>query len=176
MTRIIGLAGQAGAGKDTAAEGLKYWNRFAFADPLKIMLRVLMCVRGADWSAATKSLWRQKDEPSPYLSGRTPRQALQWLGTEWGRNLMGDYFWLDTLADQIARLDDVVVTDVRFPNESKWIHGRGGIVVLITRPGVATVHTHVSEQQFDLLEPDHVIVNDGSIEDLHRKIQEIAGL
>lgn len=80
-----------------------------------------------------------------------------------------------------------IITDVRFPNEVEAIKKRGGIVIRVDRPckecGGMGYHKmdcnvgrteHESEYALDNYEGfDHVIENDGTIEDLLEKVKTI---
>lgn len=167
---LIALCGLAGSGKSTAAEHLMHQGfcRVKFADPLKDMLRVL----GLDNRHLEGDL---KEVPCDLLQGQTPRFAMQRLGTEWGRDIMHPDFWVNVWkmrAESImATGESVVVDDCRFPNELKAVNQLGGISVMIERPGLASVESHISEQH--ALETDITLVNDGSIRDLKNKLNQI---
>lgn len=146
--RVVGLVGHAGAGKSFAAQmlGPAYgYERVRFAGPLKGMMLALGCtpaqVDGAD-----------KETPCDLLGGRTPRQAMQWLGTEWGRDLIASDLWTRAwalAADRVlARGGLVVADDVRFANEVQMIRDRGGVVLRIARAGAGSVSGagHASER------------------------------
>lgn len=179
--RTIGICGAAGAGKSTAAERLvKQWrfNRVRFAGPLKAMMAAL----GLSAEQLDGNL---KEEPSPLLQGRTPRQAMQWLGTEWGRNLIGPEFWIAAWLASVERAGGfyepgkgwdrlIVADDVRFANEAKAIRDRGGIVIRIDRPGAGSTSGggHASERlEFT---PDRVIHNRGDLVELRAQIDALA--
>lgn len=101
------------------------------------------------------------------------RKLLQRIGTG-ARSVLGDYVWVGAAAHKMrAALDggkSVVFTDVRFPNEVSLVRGYGGHIVRITRPGVGPVNGHISETAIDDIEPDHVIVNDSTEEELQAKL------
>jgi len=63
----------------------------------------------------------------------TPRGMLQKMGTEAGRNVFGSDLWVQSLDSRIDMTKNNVITDVRFPNEIKWIRKKGGFVVRVTR-------------------------------------------
>ena len=90
LPSLIGFAGRAGAGKTTAActvcAEFPGYVRLSFASPLRDMLRVLG-ISDEDMSAG-------KESPHPLLCGRSPRFALQHLGTEWGRQMIGPELWV----------------------------------------------------------------------------------
>jgi hypothetical protein len=164
---LIGLCGAMKAGKSTAAEHLVEAHgffRMRFAGPLKEMLKCL----GLTQAEIDGDL---KETPCAKLGGKTPRHAMQTLGTEWGRNLIWGDLWTDALRRSVevamACGGDVVIDDVRFPNEVKMIEELGGHVICIERIGTGGVG-HASEQQ--LLNPGITIQNNSSIRDLHNYI------
>ena len=171
--RLVGLVGAAGAGKSTAASYLvgRGFERIRFAGPLKAMMRALGLTE-AEVDGDRKEI------PSPLLGGRTPRQAMQWLGTEWGRQLVGETLWLDLWSRAheaaAARGRMVVVDDVRFANEAARVRAAGGLIVRIERAGAGSTSgaSHASERlEF---EADATIVNDGDLAALERAVDALA--
>ena len=155
---IIGFTGKKGSGKDTAAHVLEQQGfvHLKMADGLKIMLGSLLSFQGASEELIDRMIEGDlKEEPSHYLAGRSPRHAMQTLGTEWGRNLMGQDIWTDAFSNAAASYNDVVCSDVRFPNEVE----RCDRVYRIDR-GVSSGDAHISEQLIDTLPVSGVIVND----------------
>lgn len=164
--KVVGLVGSAGSGKSTAAAMLvkQGFRLCPFAKPLKDMLRVIGLTE-------EEINGRHKELEHPLLCGKSPRQAMQLLGTQWGRELIGEDFWV-TAWTGMSTGRRVVADDVRFPNEAEAIRRRDGIVVRIVRPGSrGTEHTeHMSERALLGFECDATIVNDGSIPELREKI------
>lgn len=152
---IIGFAGCAGAGKTTAARHMiehHGFERVRFAGPLKDMMRAIGCTEDEiDGS--------RKEVPCDLLGGRTPRQAMQWLGTEWGREMIAPDLWTRAWAYAAAGKQKVVVDDVRFPNEVEAIRALGGVVIEIRTAAAANPATlqHVSERGG--LDVDFSIIN-----------------
>lgn len=111
-----------------------------------------------------------KDVPSDYLCGKTPRYAMQTLGTEWGRMILGEDVWTNIMLLRArSRIEDgfsVVIDDVRFPDEVNALRLLGATIVRIVRPGVDVPAEHASEAHVQSLPVDAVVVNDGSPEDL----------
>lgn len=132
----------------------------AFADPIKAMMRAL----GLSEREITSSSLKEK--PCDVLCGKTPRQAMQWIGTELGRNLIGQDLWVRVWAREAAKWPNVVCDDVRFPNEVDTIHRAGGVVVRIERASAGSTSgaSHASEHQ--VLEADRVIRSEGTIPEL----------
>ncbi len=74
----------------------------------------------------------------------TPRYIMQHLGTEWGRHIHGEDFWVDMWRNKIQDIERVVCDDVRFKNEAAAIGSSGGFVIKLlgkNKPG-----KHESEQ------------------------------
>ncbi|MEO2133369.1 hypothetical protein [Microbacterium sp.] len=65
-------------------------------------------------------------------------------------------------------------TDVRFLDEAAIIRDNGGVLVRIIRPSTDSVaDAHRSETELDLIEVDHEVVNDGTLDDLAAKVRAI---
>lgn len=142
---IIGFTGYAGSGKSTAAQILIRKHGFTlvkFAGSLKQMARCL----GLGEREIEGDL---KEVPHPLLCGKSPRQFMQLLGTEFGREMIGQDLWVRVAMAGAARALDqggrVVIDDVRYPNEVAAIRDMGGRVLRISRPGVGPVNGHTSE-------------------------------
>ena len=175
---ILGLSGAAQSGKDTAAAHLiaaHGYTRRAFADPMRDALYALdpnVHVHGRTLRLATfvdVVGWdRAKQEPDV-------RRLLQRFGTEVGRTMWGDAFWIDQATTGLAPGDRVVLTDVRFPNEADKVRALGGMVVRLVRPGAGLAGgeaQHPSEAlSFDA---DYELHNDGTVEDLAAMLDRIA--
>ena len=162
---IIGLAGQARAGKDTVADMLvrRGFTKMAPADPIyDAMLTMFGMTR--------EFIEAHKEEPvGP--GGKSPRFLLQTLGTEWGRDTVSKTLWLDILMGRaMACGGDVVVPAVRFENEAAAIREMGGHVVRVVRPDAPAVRQHASETGV----PDELVSwelhNDSTIESLERRV------
>jgi hypothetical protein len=87
-----------------------------------------------------------------YISSKTfntPRQLLQFVGTNVIRDLIDPEFWIKQFKNKVSELVKdstlVVCDDVRFPNEVEAIKELSGIVVEIKRPSTNTSDTHESE-------------------------------
>lgn len=169
MAGVVAFTGRAGSGKSTAADHLVAlgWGRVKFADPLKNMIRALLAASGMPAAEIERRIEGDlKETPEPILGGRTPRYAMQTLGTEWGRELITPDLWTGIARAQIvAHLQagrDVVIDDCRFDNEAAVVRDLGGMIVeLQGRGGIAG--GHASEQG---VAPDLVHHNDGTLAEL----------
>lgn len=167
IPRIIGISGKMHAGKTTVAKYLVEhygYNRIRFAGPLKNMLYAL----GLNEREVDGDL---KEVPCDKLCGKTPRWAMQSLGTEWGRKLIGDSIWTDAwkrFASDLGGEAHIVVEDYRFPNECELIHERGGKLLRIEgRGGAAGKH----ESEAHELPADIVIQNDETFDVLYDRLE-----
>lgn len=161
---VIALTGLAGSGKSTASKYLVEKHGYQlvkFAGPLKDMLRAIGFgeddIEGSD-----------KELSNSLLCDKTPRYAMQTLGTEWGRKCIGENFWtglwVDTATGVIAKGGRVVVDDCRFPNEAAEIRKLGGVVWrMVGRGGIAGAH----ESEAGCGKSDMEIRNTRGIDDLH---------
>jgi len=178
MTRIIAFTGRAGSGKSTAAAYLETlgYTRTRFAGPLKSMLRALYASIGL----AEEDIHRRiegdlKEVPDPLLGGRSPRHAMQTLGTEWGRDLIAPELWVDLWRARVADGAKYVVEDCRFANEATAVAEAGGFIVRITCPwdGSASGAEHSSEG-FNVI-PHRIIANNAR-DDLGQLYRQIDAL
>lgn len=169
MSQLIALTGKMRAGKDTLAKIFldAGYTRQAFADPLKDVVAHI-----ADEPVELYHDPKTKEEHSEAL-GMGRRPALQLMGTEGVRRVFGPDVWAKRLIRRwkAAGRPRWVVTDCRFDNEAEIVTAAGGIVVEVFRPNNegTGVKGHASEAGVSPHLIDHVIYNDGSVEDLHTK-------
>ena len=69
----------------------------------------------------------------------------------------------------------IIMSDVRFQNEIDMIHNLGGYIIKLNRPTINNTDAHESEKNIDNLKGDFNIINDGSLQDLYNKVDEIIG-
>jgi hypothetical protein len=172
MQMIIGFSGYARSGKDTAAQELQRSMGFRvmhFADPLKNAAKEI-------FGFSMEQLYGNLKETVDPFWGISPREALQKLGTEGGRNVFGEELWVKALMRRLEDHDreNYVIADVRFPNEARAIEALGGHVVRVVRPGIASVKPHESETALDTWPFKHTIVNDASIEEFFGNVRDLA--
>lgn len=160
--QLIAFTGLKGSGKDTAASVFveRGFQHVKFADALKTMLRALLDYQGVPAPVVDAMIeGHPKESPNPFLGGLTPRWAMQSLGTEWGRQLMGEDFWVDITRQRCRLGADVVISDVRFPNEVAMVRQLRGATYRIRREPPLEASPHPSEAQIRDLLVDGDIVN-----------------
>jgi hypothetical protein len=156
-----------GAGKTTVANSLikKGFFPIKFAGCLKNMLRTCLVYQGVAHNIIERMIEGDlKETPSEYLLGKTPRHAMQTLGTEWGRDLIGKNMWLNTTQMRINSnpLQSIVIDDLRFPNEYEFLRSqnRRSILIEVRRKNAVTNTTHISEGSLANHTFDAVFIND----------------
>jgi hypothetical protein len=140
---IIGIAGFQGSGKDTIADYLQNiygFKRDSFAATLKDAVAAVFGWDRELLEGRTREsrAWREQVDPwwSKRLDmpGLTPRLVLQKWGTEVARKSWHDDTWIASLENKLSRAhNDIVITDVRFPNEIAAVRNAGGIVIRVVR-------------------------------------------
>jgi hypothetical protein len=205
---IIGFVGFIGSGKDTAADYLVNFHEFrrdSFANTLKDAVsavfgwdRIMLEGRtkeAREWREQVDTWWAERLN-MPQL---TPRWVLQNWGTEVCRNGFHDDIWIASVENKMRKTtDNIVISDVRFPNEIKAIHNAGGKVIrvkrgpepdwydaavsmnkgevgnmswAISKEKIAKLGIHASETAWVGGDIDVVIENNGTIDDLYQAIK-----
>lgn len=169
--KLIGLTGKAGSGKDTVANYLKkdhWWQSVAFADPIRAGMRAIIGLEDKHFQHPDKEVVLPE-------FGKSPRQMMQTLGTEWGRECVNQDLWLILADKKIKQFHaqgfNVAVTDVRFENEAEFIRKQGGTIVHVHRDVAGTPHNHPSEAGVDYCEQDIIIFNNASLIDLYDAVE-----
>lgn len=181
---IIGIAGKAQAGKDTTAKMLAcllsnpnitwdmYWKSDItlpqdhcirhYADLLKEVSQEMLDMPFDDFNNQ-----EVKQTYIPWI-GMTVREFLQRLGNA-VREAIHPNFWVNALFNTYN--DNIIIADVRYPNEVQAIKDRGGKVIRIERPG-AGAGSHISETALDNYTGwDIVIDNVGTLKDLFNVVK-----
>ncbi len=159
---LIGITGYAQYGKDSSGQVLveEYgFTRYAFADQMK---EFALALNPFVDSKYTLRLWQLVQDQGWEGAKKNPevRRFLQVLGTEGGRDLLGEDVWINALrmrAEQDGNMDlqgvaygaEIVVTDVRFLNEGDWIHRLGGQVWRIERKIMVNKGTRLELEPYD---------------------------
>lgn len=184
---LLAMYGRARSGKDTAADYLAQQlglYKYAFAEPLKTMLK---SVFGDHFHEGDRSGICPE-------TGKSYREMMQTLGTEWGRNLMTEDVWInlvqkkwewvkdgcphETPLGRISNLhlgkaqvtQGMILSDLRFDAEAEWVRSQGGYVIEIKRADDSPAQGIVGHQseagiREDLI--DLLCLNHSTLEDLH---------
>lgn len=180
---IIGILGKKRHGKDTISDHIikKYkYQSVAYASPLKEACRIL-------FGFNDEQLYGNDKEVIDEYWEITPRSAFQFIGTDLIRAQMkqltpkiGENFWAECtrkcIRDKLKQdpQSNIVITDVRFPNEVDLVHEFNGIIIKVERPNMKSNDEHISEKGIDDIKNfNHKIINDGTIEELHKKVDII---
>lgn len=204
---IVGISGFIGCGKGTVADQLtgQYgFRKDSFATSLKDACAALFdwprnmlegdTKESREWREQIDVWWAEKLK----IPNFSPRLALQLIGTDALRNNFNPDIWFLTLENRIRKNPDqnVVISDVRFPNEIQFIKDQGGVMVKVERgPSPVWYETammankgnslakeamiktypsaHFSEWAWVGAKFDYVINNDSTLEFLEAQVKEI---
>lgn len=150
MTKIIGVCGFIGSGKDTAADYLVNFHEFrrdSFAATLKDAVSAVFSWDRELLEGRTKEAREWREQVDPWWSKKldmpnlTPRWVLQYWGTEVCRKGFHDDIWIASLEARLRNSkDNIVISDCRFPNEIKAIKEAGGKVIWVQRGELPSWH------------------------------------
>ena len=182
---IIGLVGYIGSGKGTVGDILvrnHQYTKFAFADALKdAVATIFMWPRGLlEGDSNASRAFRERVDPwwsHKFGYEVTPRLILQKFGTEACRHGISDNIWITALEKRMHGYENVVISDCRFPNEIDFIRSVGGVIVRVRRGEDPTTEElskmHISETAWNNYDPDFVIHNEGTKDDLKENVKII---
>lgn len=138
---IIGITGLIGAGKDTIAGHLVEnfgYERYSWATPLKDMTAILFGWDRDMLEGTTPEQRAEREVLDEWWSAKigrdwSPRTALQYMGTEVMREALHPDIWVLAGMHRIAGKKNVVISDMRFPNEVKAVRELGGKIWNVRR-------------------------------------------
>ena len=197
---IIGISGKAGSGKNTICDMiiyLLYCEKYNIEPTIKHFKESIeesyKLERGTGWSIMSfaNRLKECVSSLSDYeidlneeqgknslvswleINGRHPsyRELLQWFGTTIRQSVCDD-FWIQALFSTIREDENILISDVRFKNEVESIKNRNGVVIRVNRNN-SGAGNHISEIDLDDYPFDHIIDNNGSLEDLLFKVKHL---
>jgi NTP pyrophosphatase (non-canonical NTP hydrolase)/dephospho-CoA kinase len=178
---IIAFCGLAQSGKSTAMQAVRQFIHnnspkaavytLSFAEPLKEAYRAITGEFFLDVA-------EYKNAPSAMFEGLTNRQVIQKIGTDALRNSFDKRIWIKCLQKKIENLAIteyghecyILIGDLRFANEADWVISNNGIIIQVQRKGVVS-DGHESEST--VLIPGYLIKNDGTLEELYEKINNL---
>lgn len=184
---IILICGEARHGKDSIADYFSKRYNFqkeAFAKPIKELTKIMF-----SWTN-DHVYGCLKDEIDPYW-GISPRSVMQSVGTEYAQKMLcekypsfeketGRNIWIKSLWKRINFEENYIVADYRFPHEyAKMCELNKGkldnlFVIRVERDNFKNnVETHESESHVKKLYTDVVIKNNGTLEELYDKVDDL---
>lgn len=152
----IAFTGHALAGKTTSANYLasRYgYHVYSFATPLK---------------EVSQMLW-----PDAWRDGK-PRALLQRLGD--ALRSIDERVFINSLLRRVREgARPAAVDDLRLLDELEALRAEGFVVVRIVRPSLVPdeAWNHRSEREIDQIEPDYTIMNEGTLDGLHAKLDAL---
>ncbi len=193
MLKIIAMFAQMAVGKDTAADYLaqkidehRSWRRDAFANAVKNTY-----CHGFGVSRKFIEDWKRNSEPPPGMLMNV-RNSLQFIGDGF-RKIKPDIWIEAALKDDVKK----IISDGRYLNEASYIYEKGGLNILLSRPGYLNDDPSLSEAEMrplveycennfddgeilknknspkELKYFDFFLKNNGTIEDFYLKIDNI---
>ena len=190
---IIGVCGLIGSGKGTVADILvddHGFEKVSFADSLKDAVSAVFGWPRALLEGDTEEsrnfrekvdTWWARKLDMPFL---TPRIVLQQWGTEVCRNSFHNDIWILSLERKLGD-GNYIIPDTRFPNEIDIVQRMGGQVWRVKRGadpdwfvgyqnnGKAPPDIHASEWAWARAVFDHVVDNEGTIDQLRESVKSL---
>lgn len=197
---FFSVSGFIGSGKDTVADYLVNHHGFRRESWAGTLKDAVACVFGWDrvlLEGKTNESRKWRDTPDSWWSDRlgidvTPRRVLQEWGTDVCRENYHDDIWIASLENKMRKTkDSIVISDTRFPNELESVKRLGGITIRVKRgPDPDWVeeyletgrtfefakkypHIHASEFSSVGCDYDYIVENNGTIDDLYKKINDL---
>lgn len=201
---IIGIAGFINSGKDTVADFLIDQHGFkkeSFAGSLKDAVSAVFRWDRDLLEGRTKEAREWREQIDPWWADRlniphlTPRWILQQWGTEVCRSAFHNDIWIASVENKLRTSNNnIVITDMRFPNEIQSIKNAGGKLVWVKRGDLPVwfnlalsaneghvlaanelkkAGIHASETAWVGTEFDFILENNSSLENLYTQIDAI---
>lgn len=171
--RLIGISGKKRSGKDTIAKILK---RFLPEYEIKSYAYKLREICSVLTNKPIEFFLDDNNKPL-ILDGWdiSVRYMLQKVGTDCFRVGLDEDAWVKSLFSSYSNNSKWIISDVRFENEVKAIHDRGGIVVRVNgdydNNKNSQIDDHPSETALDnYTKFDYYINNNGTVTDLYKKV------
>lgn len=153
------------------------WITMSFADKLKEVASIVFDIR--------KECWNDPLVKASLVSNYnlTGREILQKIGESFRKEISPN-IWVNSLFSRYDSLNyrersgdiikpNLIITDVRMPNEAQAIKDRGGILIKVDRE-TGYKDNHISETALDDYDGwDYVIDNNGTLEELINKLEDL---
>lgn len=176
---IIGVSGLARSGKDTLAEYIQNKLKdykviiMPMAKPLKEGCRYMF---GFD----DRHLYGELKETYMDEYGKSPREIMQLIGTEFGREMICNDIWVKINYRYYTELQKkynnliFIVPDIRFPDEADYIRSKGKLIFIDRKSAglKGSTSKHKSENNDFRLESDLSIDNNKELCDYYKEIDK----
>lgn len=183
---LLGITGKARVGKDTFGKMLaeemykvvkKRYIIMSYAHALKQKVQL-------DFDLRYEQLWGEEKEVPDLRYIKSSLPCIYWTGREilqaygqFYRSISHD-FWVKALFKVIDENDykNVIITDIRHPNEADPIKDRDGYIFRVTRDSKPVINGshHISEVAMDSYEKvDFTITNDCGFNELKESASEV---
>jgi hypothetical protein len=158
---LIGISGKKYSGKDSVFNFIRQLytpllkvERIGFADALK------------------EEVAREFKVTLEYLEEH--KADFRLMLQAWGngkRDIIDRNYWINKVVVELnyTHADIIVIPDVRYKNEADIINTLGGHLLRVNRMNGHTTDSHPSEIDLDDYKFQHVIQNDGTLDDLMNK-------
>lgn len=185
---IVSFTGPKQSGKDTCArmlgDSMGNCEYRAFAGPIRRMVQIMFGWTDYHFQSPTK------EEIDPAW-GVSPRQAMQYIGTEVGQfgfsktfpqfgETTGRELWARRLLQERDITKHLIITDMRFPHEYYAVkhyafeNNEPYFNVLVERPNTKDDEDrHFSETSYNHIPVDFLIVNNDGLDKLRENVEDI---
>lgn len=162
-------------GKSSSSNYLKKnygYEGVVLARTLKRMVEVFLIDLGYPLSKVHRMVHEDlKEQVIPEI-GKTTRDLMVSLGTKWGRNEVHPNIWVNIATTNLTKGILHISDDIRYQNEYTAFREAGFKIVRINNPRVALVES-VSEGNLEDCVFDYKIENDGTLDDLYSKLEDM---
>lgn len=197
MKKVIGLVGLAGSGKGTVGDYLISNHNFrsdSFAATLKDAVSSIFRWDRALLEGNTLESRQWRETIDEWWSGKlgrnvTPRWVLQYIGTDVLRTHFNIDIWIYSLEKKLQNSNEnIVLTDVRFPNEISMVNRLGGEIWWVRREPeptwmytaltdkklMPTVYPDVHKSEYEWIAQHEYrnIKNNSSLENLYKEVDK----
>jgi len=177
---IIAVTGLKRSGKNTVSSYIseKYgFKEYAFAQPIKDVCGYLF-----NWTP--ERIENEKEVIDPTW-GISPRQILQWMGTEAFQyslpafskgflETVGRNFWVKKFEQvYLKEKGNFIISDFRFYHEQEALRKYNAVTIKVIRNSVQGNDLHESERYIRDMECMYSIMNNGTKEDLYKEVDKI---
>ena len=134
----------------------RYFVKISFADHLKKCVELIFNFSNDQMYSSKKRYHK------------TPRELLQWFGTDIMRKQFDNNFWINQM--KLDMKTNIVISDIRFKNEAEFIKKNNGVIIKVERKSIPILN-HESENQ--IIDFDYMILNNHGFEELECIVDDL---